>query len=243
MIYHRSTRGFIGTIFLAILLVCVVVEASEKQWVSVGDAMPDFTLKSYQGETVSLSDYKGRNVMLMFPRGYAYEGGWCHFCFYRHAQLFARQSVGNIPEHLDLQILYVFPYDKGSIENWIAALPSALKSVDDMKNPSDYGELDEGMKKFVDIIRKVAPEAITLPEGEEAPTPFPLLLDEERNVSNRFGLFQTEWSGSKVDQNIPAVYLIDREGILRFKYISQHTFDRPSFDYLFEIFSLWEKSD
>jgi len=37
--------------------------------------------------------------------------------------------------------------------------------------------------------------------------------------------------------NQPAVYIIDKNGILQFKYISQVTFDRPGFDYLAKILS------
>jgi len=49
------------------------------------------------------------------------------------------------------------------------------------------------------------------------------------------GLFTAEWGGSKIEQNVPTVYIIDEEGLLRFKYISQNTFDRPGPDYLLRI--------
>jgi peroxiredoxin len=39
--------------------------------------MPDFTLPAYQGGTVTLSALKGKNVMIIFPRGYAAENHWC----------------------------------------------------------------------------------------------------------------------------------------------------------------------
>ncbi len=38
--------------------------------VRAGSAAPDFTLTSIQGEQVSLSDYRGRNVVLIFLRGF-----------------------------------------------------------------------------------------------------------------------------------------------------------------------------
>lgn len=34
--------------------------------IAVGDAAPDFTLTDQYGQSVSLSDYRGRNVVLMF---------------------------------------------------------------------------------------------------------------------------------------------------------------------------------
>jgi cytochrome oxidase Cu insertion factor (SCO1/SenC/PrrC family) len=39
--------------------------------VKVGDVAPDFSLESYQGEVVTLSDFRGRkDVVLVFYRGH-----------------------------------------------------------------------------------------------------------------------------------------------------------------------------
>ncbi len=42
----------------------------ESETVRVGSPAPDFTLTSIQGEQVKLSDYRGRNVVLVFLRGF-----------------------------------------------------------------------------------------------------------------------------------------------------------------------------
>ena len=42
----------------------------ESETVPVGSQAPDFTLTSIQGEQVKLSDYRGRNVVLIFLRGF-----------------------------------------------------------------------------------------------------------------------------------------------------------------------------
>jgi len=75
---------------------------------------------------------------------------------------------------------------------------------------------------------------LALPQGEML-APFPVLVDADRRLSKSLGLFRTEWSGGKADQNIPSVFIVDRDGILLFKYMGQNTTDRPSADYLFTV--------
>ena len=41
---------------------------------------------SYQGDTVSLSQFRGKNVLLLFPRG-RYENQWCRYCHYQYTEL------------------------------------------------------------------------------------------------------------------------------------------------------------
>jgi peroxiredoxin len=75
-------------------------------------------------------------------------------------------------------------------------------------------------------------------DRENIPLPFPILIDADHSVSSGLGLFTTNWGGSQVEQNMPAVYLIDDRGILKFKYIGQNTFDRPEYDYLLKILEI-----
>ena len=42
--------------------------------------MPDFTLPTFQGGSMTLSSLKGKNVLIVFPRGFAAEGRWCTIC-------------------------------------------------------------------------------------------------------------------------------------------------------------------
>lgn len=47
------------------------LEPTGPGWVHEGTAAPDFSLVSLNGDTVKLSDYRGRkNVVLVFYRGY-----------------------------------------------------------------------------------------------------------------------------------------------------------------------------
>ncbi len=76
-------------------------------------------------------------------------------------------------------------------------------------------------------------------EKGKVPTPFPILMDADRTVTGGLGIFTTEWSGSKVGQNIPTILILDKEGTVQFKYMSQNTFDRPSADYLMRFLEKW----
>jgi cytochrome oxidase Cu insertion factor (SCO1/SenC/PrrC family) len=43
---------------------------SDPDRIQIGQKAPDFTLKNADGQAVSLSSYRGKNVVLVFYRGY-----------------------------------------------------------------------------------------------------------------------------------------------------------------------------
>jgi cytochrome oxidase Cu insertion factor (SCO1/SenC/PrrC family) len=53
--------------------------------VTLGEGMPDFTLPVYQGREINLPALRGKNVLLVFPRGCAAEGRWCTICHHKVA--------------------------------------------------------------------------------------------------------------------------------------------------------------
>ena len=55
-----------------------------------------------------------------------------------------------------------------------------------------------------------------------------------RPVSIGLELFRAKWNVSRVEQNVPTIFIIDGNGIVRFKQVSQSTMDRPSFDHIRE---------
>ena len=193
--------------------------------------MPDFTLPVFQGGEVTLSQLRGKNVLLIFPRGLASEGSWCHICHYQYAELAALDASDHIREKFGLEILFVLPYGREMVEEWVKKFPAQLEDIERYKNPPDPDKLDDRGRRRLELMQKAFPKNFTSKE-EDIALPFPVLIDAERTVSKQLGLFTTEWGGSRVDQNVPAVYVIDKDGILRFKYFSQNTFDRPGFDYL-----------
>ena len=203
----------------------------------VGQPMPEFTLPALQGGDVSLSDLKGRNVMIVFPRGYAAENYWCTICHYKYAEFAELEKTGGVREKYDTEILFVFPYDRDTVKAWVDVLPGQMAKIKDTKNPSDPAGLDDAARRRMEGWHRLFPKDFPMSK-DDVPTPFPILIDAERHVSKGLGLFATEWSGSQVDQNIPSIFILDKNGVLKFKYVGQNTVDRPEPDYLFTILEL-----
>ena len=63
--------------------------------VIVGEQMPDFTLPSIQGGSVTLSGLTGKNVLLIFPRGRVGDH-WCQICHYQYAELVELEKKLNL---------------------------------------------------------------------------------------------------------------------------------------------------
>jgi len=183
---------------------------------------------------MSLSSLKGKNVLIVFPRGFAAEGRWCTICNYKYADLIDVEKTEQLRKKFDLVILYVFPYGKETVRQWLDALPDQLQKIKAWKNPSEADKQDEKVKGRMDMARKGFPKDLSAEKGN-VPAPFPILIDEDRKVTKGLGLFTTEWSGSKAEQLIPSVFVVDKQGILRFKYIGQNTWDRPSYEFLWKV--------
>ncbi len=202
--------------------------------VTVGSAMPDFTLPAFQGGTVTLSSLKGKTVILIFPRGYAAPGAWCHVCNYQHSELVDYDARTAFRKKANVEILFVMPYGKDVMADWVDKYPQQLADIDTQKNPPDPASLDEAGRRRMERARKFYPKAFKATKGA-VPLPFPILLDADRTLSKGLGIFTTEWSGSKVDQNVPTVFVIDPAGVVQFKYFSQNTLDRPGVEHLVKV--------
>ncbi len=203
--------------------------------VMIGEPMHDFTLPIYQGGEISLSNLKGRMVMLIFPRGKFKPDEWCHLGMYKYVELCDFVEENNIKEKLNLlEIFYVISYNKEMIDDWFDELPQQLKDIENWKNPPDADNLTGRRKVFLERVRRTFPKKYAYKKGE-IPMPIPILIDEEAKLSSRLGIFSPGWNGGEGPQNIPSVYIVDVNGILRFKYLAQNTWDRPGYDYLMRV--------
>jgi peroxiredoxin len=199
--------------------------------------MPEFILPSYQGEEVRLSTLRGKNVMIIFPRGYAGPDRWCTICNYKYVELVELEKTLNIRKKYNVEILFVLPYSKETVRLWLESLPEQMTKIKSWKYPENMEELNERGRQSVERYRKIFPKDFTVSQ-DNIPVPFPILIDADRKLSSSLGIFATEWGGSRVEQNIPSVYIINKDGLLCFKYIGQNTVDRPSYRYLFRVLEI-----
>jgi peroxiredoxin len=221
-----------------VTIICFVILGAAVQAqirpVSVLQPMPDFTLPVYQGGEMTLSQLKGKNVLLIFPRGLAGKDHWCHVCNYQYAELAELDIDQNIREKNNLEILFVLPYSKEMVQDWVDKFADQMADIENWKNPAEPEKLDERGRRRLEMMKRYFPKSYSFEKGK-VPLPFPVLIDADAAVSKGLGVFTTEWSGSKIEQNVPTMYIIDKNGIVQLKYISQNTFDRPDPDYLQKI--------
>lgn len=219
-----------------ILLICCIstfLGTYAKNPVSPGSNMTNFTLKSTNGETISLADFQGKNVMLVFPRGKVGEH-WCNICHYQYAELAELEAIQQFRKKYDIEVLYILPYNEAEVKHWVSIFPSQLAIITKWKNPVNMENLSKKESDWMNLTRRLFPKDYNYAETGY-PMPFPVLIDTDHTLSSELGIFSTDWDGSKVDQNMSSIYIVDKVGSLRFKYVSQNTFDRPQPEYLFEI--------
>jgi len=208
-------------------------QAADIRPVTIGQPMPAVSLPTFQGATFDLAALKGRNVMFIFPRGFAAEGRWCTIDNYKYAEIVDLDKTAGIRKKYDVEIVFVFPYARDIVAKWVEDNPDQLAKIKDWKHPADPSKLDDAGRTRMERWRTAYPKELAMEKGQ-VPLPFPILIDAERKLSKGLGLFATEWGGSKVDQNMTSVFIVDKKGVLQFKYIGQSTVDRPEYDVLFK---------
>lgn len=204
---------------------------------TVGSPMPDFSLPVFQGGDITLSELRGQNVMIVFPRGLSRPGSWCHICPYQHSEMVEYEEQMGWQSRANLKILFVLPYSQEMVGEWVDAYPQLLQDIEDGKNPPNAGNLDEAGRARVERQKQIYPKRFMEAKGD-VPLPFPVLVDGDRTVSEGLGFFTTDWSGSNAEQNVPTILIIDSNGVLQFKYMSQNTIDRPPMEYLVQVVDL-----
>ena len=100
-----------------------------------GDAQHDSSDLSRR--RVSLSSLKGKNVLLIFPRGFAAEARWCTIDNYKYAELVDFEKSAEIRKKYDVEIVFVFPYGQDVVKKWVEDESRAARKIKGWKNPAD----------------------------------------------------------------------------------------------------------
>jgi peroxiredoxin len=197
--------------------------------VQVKEKFSDITLTSSNGELVNIPT-EGRNTMLVFIRGKVTPTVWCPICQYQYMEMIKAIEKTNFTEKYDMDIYFVMPYKKDSLQNWIDAFPQSLSTIDRWKNPENQTQAALDWRDYCKIF--FAGNYTVDPNNFELK--LPVMFDPDQKVSNGLVIYRQEWGGTKVPQNVPTVYILDKEGKVKFKYFSQYTNDRPDADYLID---------
>lgn len=200
--------------------------------VQVKEKFPDITLTSSDGELVNLPK-TDRNTILFFIRGKVTPTVWCPICQYQYMEMIEAVEKSNFAEKYDMDIYFVMPYLKDSLQNWKNAFPRSLNTIESWKNPENMDSLTQPAREWMEYTRLFFSGEYTV-DPENFELKLPVMFDPDQKVSNGLFIFRQEWGGTKVEQNVPTIYIIDKEGKVRFKYFSQYTNDRPDADYLIE---------
>lgn len=188
-----------------------------------GYPMPGFSLPVYGGGEYTLSQHRGKNILLIFPRGWLGRS-WCSICPYQYLELAELERTEQIRKKYNLEIVFVLPYDMKMVADWFATMPETIKIFDQVRHPA--ATAPDLTKAYAAWIQQHFPMKFDV-KKEMPPTTFPVLADADRKLSKRLKIFTGYWDGVTADQNISAMFIIDKEGTLRWKYISQMTEDRP----------------
>ena len=206
---------------------------TEAMTVTAGNKMPDFTLPVYGGGEFKLSNYSGKNVMLIFPRGWV-GNSWCSYCPYQYLELEQMQKESDIEKKYNLKIAFVMPYSSGQIKDWMAKFPEGIQVIENTKNPPTPAPQGSIQEQYTEWARKAFPLQFNS-KADDKHDVIPVLLDEKHTLSKQLKIFSHFWDGVSSDQNMASVFIIDKKGVLKLKYIGQMTEDRPSSQYLLDI--------
>lgn len=228
-----------------LLLICATISVSAgekfdyKGLAQLGWELQDFTLPVLGGGEFKLSDYKGKNVLLVFPRGYYSKDVWCDICAYQYSEFVHYEKTLHLREKYNMEIAFILPYNKTTVEKWFFELPEVLQSLLKWKK-IDRSKASEGELLWSKYCVEHYPLDFDWKNGE-APNIFKILIDDGAVLTKRMDIFRTKWERTEMEQNQPTVILLDKNHVVVFKHQSQYTLDRPDVKYLIKIFDTFLK--
>ena len=218
-------------LFIMLLVSTVYCQNENLFPVTINEKFPDITLLTHGGESIQIADYKGKNVMLIFPRGKVTPEIWCPICHYQYMEMVMAEEINNIRERYNMEIFFILPYSSDSLKVWIDAFPKSLQTINNWKYPEDEANIDENVRAWMEYSREFFPHEFKY-TANNFKLKLPVLFDPDRKVSEGLMLFREEWGGTTVAQNVPTIFILDVDGKVKFKYFSQYTNDRTDANYI-----------
>lgn len=197
----------------------------------VGNKMSDFVLPTYQGGEFDMQKMRGKNVLLIVSRGKYSGDNWCTICCYQYAEYANLELTQELRKKFNMEIAFLFPFSKDTMIRWEKDFPNEMTKIEKWKNPDNKDSLSSKQRSWMEFARANYSKTFDF-TSKKVPLPLPILLDGTFEVAKGLDLYRNEWNKGKADQNIPTIFIIDKEGIIRFKYIGQNATDRPSLDYI-----------
>jgi len=199
--------------------------------VTINEALPEYTLVDSEGGIISSKDLLGKKVMLVFIRGKVTKNLWCPICQYQYLELAEMEAKHKLRKKHNMEIFFVMPYSRDSLQNWINAFPTSIEIIEGWKFPKNEEELPQPTIDWATYTREFFPVTYKVFPGIKDLS-LPVIFDPDQSVSIGLQIYRKEWGGTIVEQNVPTILIIDEKGIVRFKYFSQYTHDRTNANYL-----------
>ena len=220
------------TIIILLTVSCAVFSQNENIYpVTINEKFPDFILNTHDGGQLSLADLKGNKAMLIFIRGRVTNEVWCPICHYQYLEMVQMEKSEDLREKYNLEIFFIMPYSSDTLDHWISAIPTSLNTIEGWKHPVNPDGVTDNQKEWAQYCLKFFPFSFEF-STEKFELTLPILFDEDHSVSEGLNLFRNEWGGTTVEQNVPAIFILDEAGFVKFKYFSQYTNDRVDAKYL-----------
>ena len=129
---------FISILFFT-LSICVNCYSQKKplDLAILEEPLKDFSLPVYNGEEYQLSAEKGKNILLVFPRGYYDKDVWCDICAYEYLDLIDEFYNNKLAEKYNLDLVFILPYADTTIAKWLMDMPEVYESLEAGKHNPD----------------------------------------------------------------------------------------------------------
>lgn len=219
-------------ILLLIIIISAVNAQNENIFpVTLNEKMPELTLTNSEGELININQVENNNILLIFPRGRVTADIWCPICHYQYLEMIEIANNNKLENKYDMAIFFVLPYSADTLQSWLDAIPRSLQTIENWKYPKGDNATNPNVIAWSEYSKEFFPYSFKYDETTFK-TEIPILFDADRKVSEGLQIFRNEWGGTKVDQNVPTIFLLDKDRKVRLKYFSQYTNDRLSGDYI-----------